>query len=381
MPWQEVLPVDLRMKLVTDWLSGLFTMTELAAEYGVARKTGYKWVDRYERGGPSALADGSRRPRHHPATTDPQIVTQLVAARQRFPFWSAPKLVTWLAEHHPHGRWPRRTAAYEVLRRQGLSRGASRPRRRPPIARTLTAPTRVNELWTTDFKGQFRMGDCAYCHPLTLRDGHSRFVLRCDGLPGETYALTRPCFERAFREYGLPDRIRSDNGRPFAGVGLAGLSQLSVWWLRLGIQLERITPGHPEQNGSHEQFHAVLKRHTARPPAANLRAQQRRFNGFQREYNQDRPHDALGQRPPARLYVASARPYPTQLPTLDYPPHFEVRRVGVNGTISWRSAPLFVTEALRGEPIGLEEIADGIWSVWYGRVPIARLNDRTRTWI
>ncbi len=190
--------------------------------------------------------------------------------------------------------------------------------------------TTVNELWTTDFKGQFRLRNRAYCHPLTLRDSRSRFVLRCDGLATESYAATRPCFERAFRDYGLPDRIRSDNGRPFASMGLAGLSQLSVWWLRLGIALERITPGHPEQNGSHEQFHAVLKKHTTCPPAPDLRAQQRRFDAFRREYNEERPHDALGGQPPAGLYGASRRAYPRRLPPLDYAGHLEVRRATGN---------------------------------------------------
>ena len=237
MPWQELSPMDLRLKFVKDWLSELYTMTELADAYDVSRKTGYKWVARYERGGRGALGDQSRRPRSHPATTDAAIVERLVGARRRFPHWSAPKLITWLAEQEPHRPWPHRTAAYELLRRQGLSRGTPRRRRRPPVARVLTPPTRMNELWTTDFKGQFRLRDGCYCHPLTLRDALSRFVLRCDGLPRETYELTRPCFERAFREYGMPERIRSDNGRPFAGAGLAGLSQLSVWWLRLGIQL------------------------------------------------------------------------------------------------------------------------------------------------
>jgi transposase InsO family protein len=368
------------MKLVKEWLSGRYTMTELAATYSVSRKTGYKWVERFERGGRAALDDQSRRPQHHPATTDPAIVERLLAARQRFPHWSAPKLVTWLARHEPGRSWPRRTAAYEVLRRQGLSRGTPRRRRRPPVVRVLTAPTRINELWTTDFKGHFRMGNRCYCHPLTLRDAVSRFVLRCDGLPHETEERTRPCFERAFREYGVPERIRSDNGRPFAGTGLAGLSRLSVWWLRLGIQLERITPGRPEQNGSHEQFHAVLKRHTARPPATDLRAQQRRFDAFQREYNEQRPHDALDGESPARWYLASPRPYPSRLPALDYPSHWDVRRVATNGTISWRNRPVFVTEALRGEPIGWEEHDDGIWAVWYGRVQLARYDERTRTW-
>ena len=372
--------MDERMKFVTEWWSGEYTMRELAAAYDVSRKTGYKWIARHAASGVGGLADQSRRPHGHPATTDRALVARLVATRRRFPHWSAAKLVTWLQQHEPQVAWPRRTTAYALLRDTGEPR-KRRPRRRPPITRHLRPATQVNELWTTDFKGQFRLRDRAYCHPLTLRDSVSRFVLRCDGLRQESTVVTRPCFERAFREYGLPERIRSDNGRPFAGHGLAGLSQLSVWWLRLGIALERITPGHPEQNGSHEQFHAVLKKHTTRPPAAHLRAQQDRFDAFRREYNEERPHDALGGQPPARLYHASHRSYPARLPPLDYPRHLEIRRVDMHGSISWRNRGLFVSQALGGEPIALEETDDAVWTVWYGTVTLARFDERHWTWL
>lgn len=372
--------MDERMKLVTEWLTGDETMSELAAAYDVSRKTAYKWVERYQVDGVSALRDRSRRPHGHPATTEAAIVERLVAARRRFPRWSAGKLVTWLARQTPQVHWPSRTTAYALLRAQSAPRQPRRSRR-PPITRQLQSATQVNELWTTDFKGRFRLGDQLYCHPLTLRDGVSRFVLRCDGLRAESEGLTRPCFERAFREYGLPARIRSDNGRPFASMGLAGLSQLSVWWLRLGIQLERITPGHPEQNGSHEQFHAVLKRHTARPPARHLCAQQRRFDAFRREYNDERPHDALAGQSPARLYRPSPRAYPTRLAAVEYAPHVEVRRVDVHGSISWHQRDLYVSRALRGERIGLEEIEDAVWAVSLGTVSLARFDERQWTWI
>ena len=236
----------------------------------------------------------------------------------------------------------------------------------------------MNEIWTTDFKGHFRTGDRGSCYPLTVRDGFSRFVLRCDALGGPTYAATRPRFERAFAEYGLPQRIRSDNGGPFASTGLARLSRLSVWWMRLGIIPERIALGHPEQNGSHEQFHAVLKADTARPPAPHARAQQRRFDRFCAEYNHERPHEALQDAVPASCYQPSPRPWPRQLPALEYPGHVEVRRVSTIGQVSWRGAPLFISEALAHADIAFEEVDDGLWTIRFASVALARFDDRQR---
>jgi hypothetical protein len=239
----------------------------------------------------------------------------------------------------------------------------------------ITAP---NDTWTTDFKGEFRTGDRQYCYPLTLRDGFSRYVLRCDGLPSRSYALTRARFERAFADYGLPQRIRSDNGTPFASPGLGRLSRLNVWWMRLGIVPERIALGRPDQNGSHEQFHAVLKAETARPPASNRRAQQQRFRAFCREYNAERPHESLADRVPADVYHPSPRELPRRLPPVVYPGHFEIRRVATTGCVSWRNAPLFVTEVLGGEALGFEEVDDGVWTIYYASIPLGRFYERQR---
>jgi putative transposase len=285
MPWQELMPVDLRVRFVTDWQSGCWTMTELCTDYRISRKTGYKWVDRYEAEGRRGLHDASRRPHLSPSATDPALVEALVALRRRHPRWGPRKLLAILATRAPGAAWPRRSTAAALLKQHGLV--VPRQRREPAPRRSaaLAPITRINEVWTTDFKGEFRTGDGVYCYPLTLRDGFSRFVLRCDALTAPTSDATQRRFAWAFADYGLPDRIRSDNGSPFASTGLAGLSRLSVWWLRLGILPERIAPGHPEQNGSHEQFHSVLKADTARPPAPHASAQQRRFAHFCREYN------------------------------------------------------------------------------------------------
>jgi transposase InsO family protein len=379
MPWRETSPMEQRLDFVQEYASGLFTMTELAAEYGISRKTGYKWLERYATDGAVGLRDRSRRPHTSPHATDPDVLARLIRLRQRHPRWGARKLLTVAARRAPQTDWPAPSTLAAQLHVRGLI--AARRRRQPPlVVRSTRAPiTHANEVWTTDYQGEFLTGDGRYCYPLTLRDGFSRFVLRCDALTTHTLAVTRPRFERAFAEYGLPERIRSDNGPPFGGPGLGRLSALAVWWIRLGIVPERIDPGHPEQNGSHEQFHRILKADTARPPAGTAAAQQRRFRSFCREYNHERPHEALHQTVPAQHYHASSRPLPQRLPPLEYPGHAEVRRVDQNGMVSWRRPrrpPLFVSVALAGEPVAFEEVDDGIWTVTFASVVLGRFDER-----
>jgi hypothetical protein len=240
----------------------------------------------------------------------------------------------------------------------------------------LRAPTAPNELWTIDFKGQFRTGDGVPCFPLTVRDGFSRFVLTCTALPHVRIAATRAVCTRLFDCYGLPARIRSDNGGPFAAHGLAGLTTLAVWWLRLGIGLERIRPGCPGQNGAHEQFHRVLKHETARPPAATHAAQQRRFTHFVTEYNEERPHAALAQTPPAQHYHRSPRALPARPPDVEYPRGYEVRHVADGGRLKWHSRRLFLSTALSGEDVGFAPIADALWLVYFARWPLAIFDEQ-----
>ena len=368
--------MNLRMRFVTDWQRDCWTMTELCADYQISRKTGYKWVDRYETAGPRGLHDQSRRPAHSPGATAPDLVKALVALRLRHPRWGARKLLAVAARQDRHAAWPSRSTVCDLLKARGLVAPRPRWNRHAHVPSPLAPLTAVNQAWTTDFKGHFRTGDRAYCYPLTLRDGFSRFVLRCEALAGPTYEATRPEFERAFAEYGLPDGIRSDNGGPFASTGLRRLSRLSVWWLRLGIRLERIAPGHPEQNGSHEQFHSVLKAETARPPAANARAQQRRFSRFCAEYNDDRPHEALDDRTPASCYRPSPRSLPTRLPPLEYPGHWELRRVSPIGQVSWGGQLLFLSAALAGEDVAFEEVEDGFWTVYFATLALGRYDER-----
>jgi putative transposase len=377
MPWQETSPMDLRSQFVREFASGSFTMTELAEAYRIAPKTGYKWVHRHAKGGVLALADQSRRPHSCPHATPATVTQALVEGRRQHPTWGAPKLIAWLARRDPATVWPASSTACALLHQAGLVR-RRRPRR-PRVAREprLSVPVAPNDLWTVDYKGEFRTGDAVWCYPLTLRDGVSRYVLRIDALTGPTYRETRRRFSLAFAEYGLPLGIRSDNGTPFASTGLAGLSQLAVWWLQLGIRPERILPGHPEQNGAHEQFHAVLKAETTRPPAQTAAAQQRRFGRFRCEYNEDRPHQALDHTTPATHYRPSPRVLPVRLPGFDYLGHFEVRRVGSNGCVVWHQRGLFLGRALVGHDIGFDEIADGVWAVHVGPLRIAHFDART----
>jgi transposase InsO family protein len=373
--------MEQRLEFIREYETELFTLTELAAQYGISRKTAYKWLERYHADGAAGLVDLSRRPRHSPNATDPELVDALLALRRRHPRWGPKKLLAVARRGEPDGDWPARATVAALLKRQGWIV----PRRRSPHPAAacggtgLTPPTRANEVWTTDFKGEFRTGDGSYCYPLTLRDGLSRFVLRCDGFLGRTTEATHRRFDRAFRDYGLPDRIRSDNGGPFASPGLGGLSQLSVWWIRLGIIPERIAPGHPEQNGSHEQFHAVLKAETARPPAPNCAAQQQRFRRFCRVYNEERPHEALNDQPPATRYEPSPRSMPVRLPPVEYPGHMDVRLVASNGDVSWAGERLFVASALAGEHVAFEEVDDGVWTLHFATIALARYDARRRT--
>lgn len=376
MPWQGVSPVDLRLGFITEYLTEQFSMTELAAAYGISRKTAYYWVRHYEREGPGRLAGGSRRPHTMPRATAAAIVDELIAARQRHPTWGAGKLRDWLVRRAPETPWPCRDTIHRHLVQRGLVRHRRRRRRPVAPARHLTPPTRPNLVWTVDFKGDFWTGDGGHCYPLTLRDGYSRYVLRCAALRSVRTGETQPQLARAFAEFGLPDRIRSDNGPPFGAPTLAGLSRLAVWWLRLGILPEYIRPGHPGDNGSHEQFHAILKRETARPPAPTQAAQQRRFARFVAEYNHERPHDSVDHAPPATRYQPSPRPLPRRLPRPEYPRAWPVRRVTAGGQIKWRNRLIFLTTVLAGEDVALEPLDEGVWLVRFAALPLARFDER-----
>ena len=301
MPWMEVLPMDERTRFVADVRAGLDSIAELCRRHAISRKTGYKWIRRYAEAGPAGLAERTSRPKSATELTEPRVVEALLKARERHPTWGAKKLLALLARRHPRWSLPAKSTAHDILRRHGLIPTPRRRRRKSHPGRPVTEFTEPNRIWTADFKGQFKTGDGVYCYPLTIQDGHSRFLLECRGLLSPTIEATKRVFKRVFKTYGLPDRIRTDNGTPFASMALARLSRLSAWWVRLGITPELIEPGKPQQNGRHERMHRTLKAHTARPPAASLRAQQRRFDAFRAEFNRERPHEALQMSVPQEL--------------------------------------------------------------------------------
>ncbi len=376
MPWLETCRMRERMEFLMAVESGMYTMSEACERFGVSRKTGYKWQRRLGEGGVEALADRSRRPTSSPRRTPEAIEELLVEIRRRHMKWGPRKLLGILSKRHPGQVLPARSTAAAILRRAGL---VEPHRRRPhhlhpgqPV-RPATAP---NELWTADFKGQFRTRDAVYCYPLTIADQHSRYLLACDALDSTRAEGVRPVFERLFRAHGLPDAIRTDNGVPFASAGMHGLSQLNVWWIQLGIQHERIQPGRPQQNAIHERMHKTLKQETTRPPAANRRAQQRLFDDFREEYNQVRPHESLGDETPATVWRPSPRPYPRRIVNPEYPGHFAVRLVSNVGTFRLKKHQLFISQTLQHQFIGLEEIDDGVWSIFYYDVLLGRLDER-----
>lgn len=303
-----------------------------------------------------------------------------MAARRAHPTWGPAKLVQYLAPRHPRvPTWPAVSTVADLLKREGL---VARRRHRRPVVPPGAVPIQTaapNDLWTADFKGQFCTRDGIACYPLTLADQHTRYLLAVHALHSVRVAGALAAFARVFREYGLPRAIRTDNGVPFANTGLHGLTQLSVWWLRLGIRHQRIRPASPQENGAHERMHRTLKAETTRPPERDLRAQQRAFAAFRREFNAERPHAALGGDPPDARYAPSPRPYPGRLPPLEYAAHYVVKRVTNAGTIRFRHKLLFLANALKGHHVGLEEADDGVWSLYLGAVLLGRIDERTMT--
>jgi transposase InsO family protein len=372
MPWDETCVMNERMAFIVDWQREEMTFAELCRFYGVSRKTGYKWIGRFEAGGIADLEDRSRAPHHHPNAVGEAEEAAIVTARKQHPSWGPKKIKAWLTDHRPRTAWPAQSVIATILDRHGLVKRRPRRRRVPVDHTPLSACVAANDVWGIDFKGWFRTGDGRRCDPLSLSDLATRYVLRLQALDRPDGEHVWPVLDAAFREFGLPRVIRSDNGPPFASTAAGGLSYLSVRLIKAGVLPERITPGKPQQNGRHERLHLTVKQETANPPAANMRQQQRRFDAFRLLFNEERPHEALGQTPPARHYHPPAtRPYSGRLLEPEYAADHVVRRVRSNGEIKWRNELIFLSEALVGEPVGLSETADsGRWLVRYGYVEL-----------
>jgi putative transposase len=377
MPWSQITPMHQRTLFIADHLRGTRSVTELCTEYGISRKTAYKWIERYIRRGPAGLEDRSRRPRSAPNATDPAVVEALVSLRHRHPTWGGRKLIAYLSKRHPLWKLPGLSVTCALLKRRGLVRHKSARRKIGHPGKPASMILAPNHVWCADFKGQFRLGNGRYCYPLTVTDGYSRFLLECRGLTDTSVAGARPVFQRLFQEFGLPQYIRTDNGVPFATNTLARLSRLSAWWVRMGVMPQLIEPGNPQQNGRHERMHRTLKAEATRPPAAAMRSQQIKFDRFRSEFNTERPHEALDQRTPAEIYRPSPHSMPSKPPPLEYPDRFEVRYVSANGGIRWNKQWVNVSTTCIGEYVGLEEIDDGIWNVYFGKLKLGRLLERS----
>jgi len=352
-------------------------MSDLCRSYGVSRKTGYKWLERYVCEGPSGLHDRSRAPRHHPHAISESAKAAILSIKRQFSHWGPAKIRVRLQREHPRWRsYPAVSTIGEYLKRHGLVAKRKRRRRASPTRGRLTTGRHSNDVWCADFKGHFWVGDGRRCNPLTISDHCSRYLLCCRHVDRMSYKLTKMQFERVFREYGLPLVIRTDNGSPFSSRGLCGLSRLSYWWIRLGIHPERIEPGHPDQNGRHERMHKTLKDQTAKPPAADLHAQQQRFDSFCLEFNDYRPHESLDMKTPASCHSVSDRRLPARLPDICYPSFWTVRRVRDHGDVHYLGRRIFVTECLGDEYIGIERIDEDESRLWYCNYELGILDHR-----
>lgn len=377
MAWKDVNPMEERIRFVLKAAREKVSFSDLCQEFGVSRKTGYKWLDRYEKYGLEGMRELSRRPLTSPNALEDWLVELIIKEKRRHPTWGPKKLFEVLAGNYELERAPAASTIGYVLGRHGLVK--KKPRRRAtrqPNRGGLTEATHANEVWGADFKGWFRTGDGNRCDPLTVSDLSSRYVLKVRSVAGQSTESTMPEFRKAFIAYGLPEAIRVDNGPPFGSRGVLGLSRLSAWWLRLGIRVEFIAPGEPQQNGVHERMHRTLKYETAKPPAATLKAQQRRFDRWLREFNHERPHEALGMQRPAQRYRPSPRRYQDRPEPPEYPTYYQVRKVRTDGSIKWRGEHHYIGEALHGMALGLNSIADQEHEVYFGGLLLGYLNER-----
>jgi putative transposase len=375
MPWKECHVMDERLRFVARLLDGE-KMAPLCAEFGISRKTGYKIFERYQEHGIGALTDRSRRPYRQANRLPAPIEATIVRLKREYPGWGAPKIREKLRQRALGPQLPAISTVHAVLDRHGLVQRRRR-RRHTTGGTALSRPTEPNALWCADYKGEFMLGNRRYCYPLTITDFASRYLLTCEALltTQETFAFT--VFERTFKEFGLPRGIRTDNGVPFASAhALYGLSKLSVWWLRLGIQIERSQPGHPQDNGRHERMHLTLKKDATKPAAANVLQQQARFDTFVEQFNQERPHQALGMKVPADLYTRSVRVY-RGLEDLTYPFHDQTIAVTHCGRLCFKGRKVNLSHVFAGQNVGVTQVGDRIWLVTFMQYDLGYFDDET----
>jgi putative transposase len=373
MSWNASNVMDQRVSFISACVVGEMSMTELCELYSISRVTGYKWLLRYQAEGSSGLADRSSAPHLHGRQTPEAIAEALRSLRRQRPNWGPKKLVAYLSAKQSDVPWPAPSTAGEILKRAGLV-GPRRKRRRAPVTGLpLTHPLYPNHVWAADHKGWVQTCYGARLEPLTVTDGFSRYLVSLSATQTTRANEAHPLFRQAFEDHGLPEVIRTDNGSPFASASVTGLTSLSAHWTRLGIRHERIAPGKPQQNGRHERFHLTLKE-AMTPPEKSQAEQQQRFDLYRRDYNEERPHEALGQTPPGQFYRPSQRPMPDRVPEPDYPTDAPVRRVRSNGEIKWKGGLVYISSAIIGDPVGLVEIDNDIFEVRFYNRPIGRLD-------
>lgn len=365
-----------KLRFVFEYQQRERTMKELCQRYEISRETGYVWLRRYREAGVRGLVEQSRAAVRYPKQTSAEMEEKVLELREAHSRWGPRKLKRVLERDEPGRRWPAASTIGALLKRAGVVAGRRKRQRTPGYSEPLAHADGANRVWCADFKGWFRTGEGERIDPLTITDAYSRYLFRCQAVEKLDTERVQAIFEAVFREYGLPEAIRTDNGAPFASRAIAGLSRLSVWWMKLGIVPERIEAGHPEQNGRHERMHRTLKQETATPPARNRREQQRAMDKFRQEYNQVRPHEALGMQTPAAMYESSPRRFPARLPEVEYPETMLVYRVQQKGYFHWKKQEVFVSEVLWGEPIGLLPVEDHCYTVYFAQFPIARFNSR-----
>ena len=365
MPWKECKPMNERIQFIILCEKGLHSMVELCDLFSISRKTGYKWLKRYREYGPSGLLERSRAPHKIPHKSNKKVVQFIRHTMKKHPFWGGRKVRYYAQKKRPSLVMPSETTVSNIIAREGFRR--RKPKRRKPghPGKPIYVTKAPNDLWTTDFKGEFKTRDGRYCYPLTIMDEHTRFIIKIKGLRSTKQKPVIQVFKEVFKQYGLPRAIKSDNGNPFASTGISRISKLSAWWIKLGILPVLIEPGCPGQNAYHERMHKTLKDETTYPPKANLAIQNRIFKLWTYEYNYDRPHEYLDNDFPSEYYEPSQRTYPAKIPSVQYPDHYEIRRVSGTSAIRWHSQSVSVGSVLIGEYLGLEPICDGIWAVYF----------------
>lgn len=376
MPWKETTTMEQKIEFICEWRTGKYTITELCKNFEISRPTAYKLIDRFEKQGFEGLREQSRTPRKHPNETNEDVIKRILKLKAKYPLWGAKKIKKLLFNDFTRDDIPSVVTIHNILKRNGLVCPQKRLRRVKPV-HPVFDPKECNEVWSADYKGKFLMRNKIYCHPLTIADSKSRFLFTAKGHYHETLKYTKAEFTKVFRKYGIPQQIHTDNGSPFGSVrAIQRFTQLSYWFIELGIMPVFSDPAHPEQNGRHERMHRDLKAACAKPAAYDLKTQQRSLNHFVKEYNHIRPHEALGMGTPASIHSFSTRPFPERIPQFDYESNMKILKVTQNGAIRWKSYYwVYLTAALKGKYVGIEDLGNGIWKVFYRNIFLGYFNE------